>query len=398
MKRYIFLTPSITNMGGSEMYTYNKWRYLSAHGWDVDIYFFNQTGRFMLKDLEIYKDNCIPDLIFRLSYFSKKDQEKILNRILFGVSFSDEVVVESHLFSLSLWGELIAGKTSGKSILNCMEEDMGQISKKEAQFVEYKLKRHEILNATSKALHRYFGCHYKEEFEQYSHSSMKAFCSNVVTHTVVSDVAIAKADFNILSVGRLEKPYVLPSFVEVRKFVETHRGNSFNMVIIGGDPKGEVEGKIRSVFSGVNNVNIVFLGYMYPIPSNLITMNDVAIASVNSVLVPSNEGVPTIVIDINDYKPVGIYGITTKSKISRSTEPQVTIAELLDDVLIKKLYPKMEPIVSDEEAELEEVFGKQVNFLKMSPNDGVAYPVGDLYSFPLMFINRIKKLIHHLGF
>lgn len=377
------------------MFTYNKWRYLSTHGWDVNIFFFNKTGQFMLKELEIYKHNCIPDLIFGLSYFSENEQEKILNRILSGVSSGDEVVVESHLFSLSLWGELIAAKTSGKSILNCMEENIPQISKNEFGFVEFKLKRNEILNCTKNSLRRYFGKYFKDEYEEYIHGCMKPFCSNVVTHTVYSDAKIPHADFSILSIGRLEKTYVIPSFIEVRRFVVLHPDKSFNVIVIGGDPTGLAQGNITNVFNGLSNVNLVFLGYMYPIPSNLININDVAIASANSVLVPSNEGVPTIAIDIHDNLPLGIYGKTAFNLFARDGNPIIPMFDLLDDVLIKKLYPKAEPVVSDEEAELEEVFGKQVDFLKMSPNDGATYPVRVLFSVMEKMQGRIKHFLHN---
>lgn len=396
-KKYIILTPGIANMGGSEMFTYNKWKYLTSHGWDVDIFFFNKGEHFCLKELEKYKNNCIPDLIYGISFLSSRRKKDILDRILSNVTQNDEIVVESHLYSLTLWGEMIVERMGGRSIVNCMEENIDQISLAEAEFMEFKLKRHEILNASVKSLHRYFGQCYKDEYEKYTHSYMRAYCSNVVTRTVKAEIEIKKADFNILSIGRLEKPYVLPTFAEVRKFVDLHHDKFFNIIVIGGDPKGDVEGKIRTVFNGVKNVYFLFLGYMFPVPSNLIEINNVAIASANSVLVPSNEGVPTIAIDIHDNLPIGIYGRTTNNKFSRDSEPATSIVELLDDVLIKGLYPKSNPILRNEKAEMEEVFGKQLDFLKLSSSDGTAYPVEELYSVWRVLYDRTKYYLHKLG-
>lgn len=398
MKKYIILTPSITNMGGSEMFTFNKYKYLSSHGWDVNVFFFNQSGEFLLKELERFKDNCIPDLLYGITYFTNRRRDKIVNRIIEGVSSDDEVVVESHLFNLSIWGELIAEKIGAKSIMNCMEENIDQISQEEANFVEYKMKRYEILNATPKSMHRYFGKLYQDYYLEYTHTYMRALCSNVVTHSVETNVIIPEADYNILSIGRLEKSYVIPTLIEVGKFIKQHPEKRFNMTVIGGDPKSEEEPKIRNVFKGIANVNLLFMGYMFPVPANLLTVNDVAIASANSVLVPSNEGVPTIVIDIHDSLPIGIYGRTTLNKFSRDNEPPTSIVDLLEDVLIKGVYSKTAPVQYDEESQIEEVFGKQVEFLSLSPRDGASYDVRSLYSRHKKLINQTKRLLHKLGF
>lgn len=65
-----------------------------------------------------------------------------------------------------------------------------------------------------------------------------------------------------------------------------------------------------------------------------IKLADVAVASSGSVLVASEEGVPTISIDVNDSKPIGIYGLTTNNFINRSeNEPQLNLVELLEQVL-----------------------------------------------------------------
>ena len=89
-----------------------------------------------------------------------------------------------------------------------MEENINQLTKKEAAFVEYKMKRWEILNASVKSFHRYFNNLYKEEYANYVHKYMRAYCSNVVDENTSFQDDVRKADFNIMSVGRLDKPYV----------------------------------------------------------------------------------------------------------------------------------------------------------------------------------------------
>ncbi len=380
------------------MFTYNKFRYLSSHGWDVNVFFCNEANSFLLHDLEQFKENRIPDLIYGISYLPNREQDRIVHRITEGITKDDEVVVESHLYNLGIWGELIAARTGAKNILNYMEENIAQVNDDEVAYLEYKMKRYEILNASVKSFHRYFGCKYKEEYAVYTHKYMRVFCSNVVTHTVQSDYRFPKADYNILSIGRIDKPYVLPTFSEVKKFVQMHPEMTFNMIVIGGAPKVDAEKKIRGLFKDISNVHLYMLGYMYPVPSNLIDMNDVAIATANSILVPSNEGVPTIAIDIHDNLPIGIYGRTTRNIFSRDNESPCTVVDLLEDVLIKGKHPKIEPIIPDEESEMEAVFGKQVEFLSLSPRDGASYDVRSLYSRRKKSVNQAKRLLHKLGF
>lgn len=379
------------------MFTYNKFRYLSSHGWDVNIFFCNEAKSFLLSDLEQFKENRIPDLIYGISYLPYREQDKIVQRITKGITKEDEVVVESHLYNMGIWGELIAARTRAKNILNFMEENIHQVNGDEAVYLEYKMKRYEILNASVKSFHRYYGNKYKNGYAAYTHNYMRAYCSNVVTHTVQSEIKIPKADFNILSIGRIDKPYVLPTFSEVKKFVLLHPENTFNLVVIGGAPKDNAEKNIRGLFKEVSNVLLCMLGYMYPVPSNLVDMNDVAIASANSILVPSDEGVPTIAIDIHDNLPIGIYGRTTRNIFSRDNESPCTVVGLLEDVLIKRKYLKTEPVISDEEAEMEAVFEKQVEFLKLSPGDGASYDVRSLYPWNKRLANQTKRYLHKLG-
>lgn len=379
------------------MFTYNKFRYLSTHGWDVNIFFCNEAKSFLLRDLEQFSRNRIPDLIYGISYLPFREQDKIVQRITEGITKEDEVVVESHLYNMGIWGEMIAARTGAKNILNFMEENIAQVNDVEAAYLEHKMKRYEILNASVKSFHRYFGNKYKDEFEAYTHKYMRAYCSNVVTHTVQSDIKFPKADYNILSIGRIDKPYVFPNFSAVKKFVQKHPEKTFNMIVIGGAPKGDAEINIRALFKDVPNVHLSMLGYMYPVPSNLIDMNDVAIATANSILVSSDEGVPTIAIDIHDNLPIGIYGRTTQNIFSRDNEPPCTVVGLLEDVLIKGKYPKTEPIIPDEEAEMEAVFGKQVDFLNLSPWDGASYDVRSLYPWYKRLVNQTKRCLHKLG-
>lgn len=396
MKHYIILASGLFNMGGAEMFTSNKCRYLSSIGWRVKVFYFRAGNKIMIDGLAEFRQNRIPELIYGITYVNKAKRKEILDKICMGIKHGDQVVVESHIMNLAYWGELIAKRTGAKNILNSMEENINQLTKKEAAFVEYKMKRWEILNASVKSFHRYFNNLYKEEYANYVHKYMRAYCSNVVDENTSFQDDVRKADFNIMSVGRLDKPYVHYMLQEVLSLVCEKTQYQFNFLIIGGSPDGSVEEEIEKMFSSLQNVKVYLYGYMFPIPLNLLNKADVSIATANSILVTSNLGIPTIAIDIHDNYPMGIYGKSTTNLFSRDEEPIQQISYLLKQVLIDEVYKKEQPLEIDTSSELEAVFSKQVDFLELSSDDHKAYDVESMYPWYKYIYDQTKKYIHQV--
>lgn len=387
MKKYIILTGNIYNMGGAQMYTSNKCAFLKSRGWDVQVFHFSNEGKLMLPNLEPYVNNYIPELQYGFYYWSGKERTRILDFLCASIEPSDDVVVESQLMELTYWGELIAQRVKAKSILNCLEEHISQVNEREAAFLEYKVKRYEVLNGSSTSYQRYFGKLYKSEFDEYSNEGMMPICSNVVSDEC-NDIDIPKADFTILSLGRLDKPYIQTMLLGVHKFVTTNQDYTYNFIVIGGSPDGTIEQQIEALFGGLSNVNLCLLGYMYPIPLSLIKTIDVSMATANSVLVTADYGIPTIVYDISDFQTIGIYGHTTKSCFKRSCEISVPTESLLYDILLNRNINRHN---YNNKRDIDAIFDSQLAFLLKSPNDGLTYDVMRIHGFMKIFISRIKK-------
>lgn len=335
MKKYIILTPSVGDMGGAQMYTANKAEYLKANGWDVSVYYSLPYKQLLIGELKAFDGNYMPDMQYSIQFLPKKRVAKVLNTICQDAFSYDEIVVETQLVALVGWGEIIAKRTEGRHVVNFLEEHPHVLSGREARYFEFKLKRREILNASEVSLKRLFGAYYKEGYLQYEHKS-GFFCSNVVSDAGFDDSSIARADFNVLTIGRLDKPYIETLVQELKKFSMDNTTHSLNIHFVGGSNSGTVEKSIEQELGGIENVNLYMYGFVYPIPSGLIEMADVAVASANSILVTSERGCPTICIDMADYGGIGVFGYTTMNKFKRTTEPFVPISELLEEVLIKK--------------------------------------------------------------
>lgn len=398
MKKYIILTNSITNMGGGQMFAANKSIYLRENGWDVFIFFSNPKGDIFIPELKRYANNCIPGLEYPFYYLSRKERTSIISKVTRDILPDDDVVVESHTYISRYWGELIAKFVKGKHIIADLEEILPEPSINEFEYLDWKLKRNEILNATSeKSLRRYLGTKYEDAFLKYAHDYMTlAYCSNVTTNVEADLSLLPKADFTILSVGRLDKPYILPSVKEIVDFARDCSDYNINLLFVGGSTTGMTDKLINDMCNDIHNLHVHHFGYIFPVPENIIDSSDVAFACSNSVLVSANRGIPTISIDVHDLQPIGIYGKTTRSHFSRGDEPIVPIKELLKQVLIEKRFMKESRDNHDEKLLFNKVFGKQLDFLSISPKDSAFYDVDSLFPWYKRWICRMKYIAHRI--
>lgn len=385
-------------MGGAEMFTNNKVQFLLNHGWVVDVFFCLAGKKILLNYLTDFSRNRIPELGYSFSAFSRKKRNKIISRISEGFSDYNEIVIESHLIHLAHWGEIIAKRIGAKHILNCMEERMSVATKEERAFVEFKLKRHEILNAVNtNVLRRYFGSYVKSDYENYLHNYLgKPICSNV-TADINYDVSyIDKGAYNIISVGRLDKPYIETTFRCLKTFAMKHPEQKLNILVIGGSPDGRVEKRIEDLFSTCLNVKIYNHGYMFPIPLTLLKIANLGIAAANSVDVLTMADIPTINIDIRDLKPIGLYGITTTNKFERTEEDgNRKLADLLEFALLNKQTLKIDHSSIDESNNIENIFNRQLEFIKLN-TDKEYFDIQSRFPISRYIRYKLSRILPHI--
>lgn len=371
MKTYIIIASAIGNMGGGQMYTNNKVRYLKEQGWDVAVLFPCATKNILLDDLKQFSNNCISDMNFGLYYVPSYKRNQIVRFIKQQIDTHGDVVIESQTLPLSFWGEYLAKRLEAKHIINCIEEQFANLSSSQYDFLLFKMKRWEILNFGIGTQKRLFKEKWDDSFLQYQ-NNVSYKCTNV-TSDIDVDIKFAKSDFTILSIGRLSKPYVPGMVDSICNFAKKHSEKTINVVFVGGSTDGSVEKSISERLSCLSNVNVYMLGYLFPVPISVIKSSNVAIATANSILVTSDQDVPTISLDINDYKAIGVYGYTTSNKFTRSeNEPILEVEDLLEDVLIKKLYLPSNK-VNNSMADSEEEFNRQVLFLEKSKGNKKQY-------------------------
>lgn len=329
MKRYIFLTNTIGSIGGSQLYISRKVDYLKKYNWDVEVYY-TDFGNVMIENLKPYLPNHLQILSVPFQIVTKKQRKNVLNKF----TASEYTIVESHLDGLSIWGEYIAKHIRAKHIVYLLCEHFPPLSDSLGTFLRFKLRQKLLYGITSESIPALF----REDFDGslYKLLAVGAFSSVGGNDERIS--AIPKADYTILSLGRLDKPYIPFMIASVKDFSEEYNLSKINLIVIGDS---QYRDKLFEPLNSIHNIHVFQLGNMSPIPQNVFTISDVAIATAGCVVVTSRNDVPTIVVDGNDYSAIGVMGYTTKNSLFRDVEePPVRIKSLLEDILIKKMYPK----------------------------------------------------------
>ena len=344
-KKYIILTPSISNVGGAEIYCRNKKIFLEENGWDVDI-FYCRKGKVLINDLKTYEENFMQELLMPPFFYRKSSINKYIDKITNSITGHKEIVVESHTKALAMWGELVANRISGKHIIYLLAESFKKLSDHEYLFFDFKHRRRELAGISDKSLSLLFkGYRDIGEEERYF---LRASCANVVEDVENETVnRIETKDINIGCITRLEKDFVPELINEIIIFANNHKDKNILLVIIGGSINGDLEKIIYHKVKNIENLEVIITGYLFPIPKKIFHLLDIFIGVAGSAKISAREGVPTITLDVIDGKPIGLLGYNTESTLYRDTENQTSLSQLLEDILIDKKFDLRKISISD---------------------------------------------------
>ena len=334
MKTYIFITYSIVNIGGAQLYVNSKVKYLESLGWQVKVYSVF-VGRIMIEGLKRFANDIIPELAVSPMAYSNQKREQIVNRMSEELYGNDEIIIESNYNSLSIWGEMLASQNQAKHIIYAVDESI-ESQKELFPYFKFKYDRGEFAVIKSQIIEDFFKPYFKVEDAE-----------NHVLRVVYSLKQIDDVDFDIDNidttrytigvVGRLNKPFVLKVSTDLKEYILNNPFKSFNVVYIGGDETGEnITALIEKLFKNVSNCNLYMVGYRFPMPRKLMRLFDVCFSNSGAARAVANERILTISIDSNDLNPIGVLGITTINTVFRTKEPIMTVSYWLDELMNNK--------------------------------------------------------------
>ncbi|MDO4329867.1 MAG: hypothetical protein Q4C66_11090 [Lachnospiraceae bacterium] len=394
MKTYIFLTGGIEGINGVVIYLDNKIKYLLKKGYRVFIICPN-TGTIYVKSLEQYAHHK-PFMKYYPSSYKKGVLRCYLNELqqLCRDIDENETIIETHNYNLSCWGEALAQTMNCRHIHLLVTENPKIWTDEFYRFMKFKLERYELFGMNEKTIPMLMkGWENLDISDKYF---LKTPCDNTVQEggSEFLRKSNPEVDYRICSVGRFDKPYVLPMIDQLETFCK-EKNCRVQLFLIGGVYHENNLQKIQNRLRDNKHIEYVYTGFQYPVSLSLLHTMDAAIGCAGSVLTTYRAGVPTIPLDVSDFLPVGIYGVTTNSThYKESGKKEDTLSELLTKILIEKkvVTRNLSPDYGDLTSEFDIHFAK----LAASNQSKQYYNVSAVVNKGGSYKRRIK-IMHVIG-
>lgn len=392
---YLFLTNNIGDIGGGQLYMARKIRHLKEIGWRVEVWHFDSTQP-VLEDLKPYSGNHLRWLCHRYTTLTDTIRQRALREMSDKI-VTDRIVIESYTLETGLWGEALAASLSERmeAVHLCflLTETPRIPSVEERGFLEYKYRQGLLKGISDRTLSNLLPGLKPGDGKLY------AFCTggNVadIESAAIPNIPV-REDFAILSVGRLEKPYVPDMLEEIAEFAVKmdSRGKRVRLFMVGDTHAKELRRRLKEMVAEVFGLRVDWCGFLWPVPRELYRVADIFVGVSGAVEDAVLEGIPSIVLDASDHQVIGLYGETTSNELFRSeNEPPVPLSKMLWNMWLQKDFRR----------ELRRDFTPDTIEPDYAPHDEIALSshVEDYYDVsgisPRDTIGRILRVINKIG-
>ena len=362
-KYYFIFTQEIHSVGGMQLYTAGKSKYLEEAGWKTVVFHPDYSKRGCAYSyLDRYEVHACPIIELPPVAYSSRIVSSVTDWMH---SFVDDttnsiVYVESQYDIAALWAEEFAKSVGGIHInFNCNEIFRGnhKIYPYVQDFFWFKYCQHALYGLRPDTICKIF-----EGYRDVDPDESTLF--DAVEPDPIQDIEdsrieqIKKADYTIMYLGRIVKGYVPNIIKGVAGFANKYTDKKIQFCIVGD--AGERKLEIENTFSRLTNVSIVYMGDMVPILRALYDKVDVVIAGAVCAEVSARCGVPTIVADCGNYNANGVLGYTVHNSMYYEEEHgQTDFATALVETLINKSYLNY-PYTFPEPKPVEEIYSEHI--------------------------------------
>jgi hypothetical protein len=313
---------------------------LKEQGWDVAVFWSYDISQAQLEHLIPFdkKEYIVHELLFFPCWFTKRQQNQVIERIISQIGNAEQIVIESNKLQLSAWGEIIAQRLNAKHINFVTTEKIKIHNKATFDFCYAKLKRHEFFTINKAAVAHIFSKFVSIDHpENYYWSALPGV--EVEEYSFPAFDSLPPADYTITSFGRRKGyfPYMLSEF---RQFISLHSDKIFNVFFLGDlRDQNDIHESLA-----LDNVHLA----IYPeavkvVPLQIFTRSDVIIATAGCANMASKNG-KVISMDVSNNVPLGLLRFTTFDSNTSSGlyENHFSLSEWLQVLLIdKKEFSRM---------------------------------------------------------
>lgn len=338
MKHYIIFTHIISGLGGGQLYTLRRARYLLNKGYKVTIIDHHDENNFVLKNqfqgCDIFHET---QFNYPISYFSPNKSESIIDNLICRLNLKESnIYIETHGIRLGVWGEKLAIKLQGRHLIYCYEEwhlVKNYKLKPGKDFFIRKYLKNEFYGCTSESIKILFG-----DIFNFNNYLNIPFDKSEIKESSRPELAINqdKKYFTITTVSRLEKSYIESLLNDIGVFATKHPNQKIRLIIGGGAKTEQRLTQLQRLSNKIclnhKNLDIIFTGFIYELGKDLYNITDVFVgmgtASINAI----SQGVITINIDpLNNNLSSGFFGIDTMSAAFSDTNIYYSIFEKIEE-------------------------------------------------------------------
>lgn len=370
MNCYVFIFEYHDYISGAPIYYSNKIRFLKEKGWRTIVISCKSKGKTYVEGIRESSIGGFDFLIDAPNLFSKKELKKSINSICKLIPRNYNVVIETGTDWTAYWGELIAKNVGAQHYIFFLDEYNHRINKNNSKFFEFKYKRGELLciedNIMITTFSKFFKVKKPMSFTAWCTNSIKDFSSDLIEQ-------INRSDYNIGYIGRLEKNCVMQIIENVIKFSQTVKPKNIKLIFFGGGPKQSLD-KIKNKLDVYDNIEYFITGYMWPFPLKALKKCDLFIATAGSARVALHSGVPTVILDVLDSKPLYFLKNDSQAVSTLKNKDDKSIYDYIYSSLILNEAPA--PDKFDFNAEWQIIcndFEKQLNYILTNNNDKKYY-------------------------
>lgn len=339
MKKYVFITQSISGITGNQRYVNNKTHLLRKNGWEVIVLWNYNISPVVLEHVKCFENQKYihHELKFYPSWYTEKQRNKIIARLVAVIGVAEQIVIESNKLELSPWGELLANRLRCKHVTFVTTEGLTIRNKNTFDFCYAKLLKDEFFNINSASVTRFFSNFIRIEDPENHYWGGFAPSIEVDYYSFPAFDELPEANYTITHFGRYKR--YIPNFIsELNSFTSKHPDMKFNLFLIGDLQLQEC------VLQSLNqtNVNVSFHQEVNVIPKQIFEKSDIVFAAAGCASLASEYMPNVISMDVKTCEPLGLLKRTTWDTNAASGQypNDKSISQWLESLLIKKdFYP-----------------------------------------------------------
>lgn len=409
MKYYILFTHTIYNIGGGQLLTLRKARFLKEKGYQVIVIYKIQRGPFLLeKDFADILSFYVPDFLKVFNTVNNKKRkaiENLLGKYIRNADYNNSLI-ESHDGDIAVWAEYFARRWNIPHVLYMISEF--DLTKSNffpyANFYKYKLKRNELWGCNSEGLRLCFNSQMREYEDNYvnvsfSSSEIPDYSKPAIKFPIVVD----QNSFVISTISRIDKGYILPLLSKIEDYCKCHSDYNVYFIIVGDTVFEEVRNNLNKridiINSSYSNLHVVSTGFCTP-GKDFFKYTDLFIGMGTAIISAISQGCISLTIDPFTNLTGGIFGMEMQNFAFSKNEFDVNdkLEEIMSYSKTKRDEISQVSIkFFEENYSLNSTWEKQCQLIKKMPLDYRFYDFNKaLFYKPIDLLLTFLSKVYHI--